>query len=228
MLSQRFGQALLGYIGLILGSNQFLLLPQLPQKILLASKVVKSDSKIIISLCLVWILDTFCSILHIDDCKGCSTVSPQYSSSLRIASMSRKCFVAVLWQNRLMWSCNAIDLRPIIFDQINGKKRVAYRTYPMGDNTNRDPFCTSKQIALRCVCFFSYRRPFDDEIWSFGWRKFRPLRFDSFRRWQLKSFTSRNSWSVSSFRASIVQKGSLHRRHHHHHHQRTKSSGWTK
>jgi hypothetical protein len=34
----------------ILSSNQFLILPQLPQKIKLASKVVKVDSKIIISL----------------------------------------------------------------------------------------------------------------------------------------------------------------------------------
>ena len=34
--------------GLVLGSSQFLLLPQLPLKMILASKVVKSDSKIII------------------------------------------------------------------------------------------------------------------------------------------------------------------------------------
>jgi hypothetical protein len=36
--------------GSILSSSQFLILPQLPQKIKLASKVVKVDSKIIISL----------------------------------------------------------------------------------------------------------------------------------------------------------------------------------
>ena len=40
-----------GYGGLVLGSCQFLLLPQLPQKMILNSKVVKKDSKIIISLC---------------------------------------------------------------------------------------------------------------------------------------------------------------------------------
>ena len=37
-------------IGLILGSSQFALMPQLPQKMALGSKVVKGDSKIIISL----------------------------------------------------------------------------------------------------------------------------------------------------------------------------------
>jgi len=37
--------------GFILGSNQFWKLPQLPPKILLNSKVVKIDPKIIISLC---------------------------------------------------------------------------------------------------------------------------------------------------------------------------------
>jgi hypothetical protein len=36
--------------GSILSSSQFLILPQLPQKIKLASKVVKGDSKIIISI----------------------------------------------------------------------------------------------------------------------------------------------------------------------------------
>jgi hypothetical protein len=36
--------------GSILSSSQFLILPQLPQKIKIASKVVKVDSKIIISL----------------------------------------------------------------------------------------------------------------------------------------------------------------------------------
>ena len=46
----RFGQAKISYGGLVLGSSQFLLLPQLPQIMTLASKVVKIDSKIIISL----------------------------------------------------------------------------------------------------------------------------------------------------------------------------------
>jgi hypothetical protein len=36
--------------GSILGSSQFLILPQLPQKMKLMSKVVKVDSKIIVSL----------------------------------------------------------------------------------------------------------------------------------------------------------------------------------
>ena len=40
----------LGYGSLDLGSGQFLLLPQPAQKMMLDSKVVKSDSKIIISL----------------------------------------------------------------------------------------------------------------------------------------------------------------------------------
>ena len=40
----------LAYGGLVLGLNYILLLPQLPHKIMLASKVVKRDSKIIISL----------------------------------------------------------------------------------------------------------------------------------------------------------------------------------
>ena len=42
--------------GLVLGSSKFLIVPQLPQKILLNSKVVKSDSKIISSLCLPKVL----------------------------------------------------------------------------------------------------------------------------------------------------------------------------
>ena len=45
----RFGQAKFAYGGPVLGSSQFLQLPQLPQKMKLASKVVKIDSKIIIS-----------------------------------------------------------------------------------------------------------------------------------------------------------------------------------
>jgi hypothetical protein len=46
----RFGQAKFPNGGSILGSNQFSILPQLPPKILLDSKVVKIDPKIIISL----------------------------------------------------------------------------------------------------------------------------------------------------------------------------------
>ena len=46
----RFGQAKICNGGLALGSSEFLLLPQLPQKMTLASKVVKNDSKIVISL----------------------------------------------------------------------------------------------------------------------------------------------------------------------------------
>ncbi len=45
----RFRQAKFAYGGSILSSSQFLLLPQLPQKMELASKVVKVDSKIIVS-----------------------------------------------------------------------------------------------------------------------------------------------------------------------------------
>ena len=37
-------------LGSVLGSNQFLLLPQLPQKMTVTSKVVKYNSQIIISL----------------------------------------------------------------------------------------------------------------------------------------------------------------------------------
>jgi hypothetical protein len=47
---QVFRQAKSANGGSILSSSQFLLLPQLPQKIKLALKVVKVDSKIIISL----------------------------------------------------------------------------------------------------------------------------------------------------------------------------------
>ena len=39
------------YGGLVLGSSQFLLLPQLPKILLLISKVVTSDLKIIILIC---------------------------------------------------------------------------------------------------------------------------------------------------------------------------------
>jgi hypothetical protein len=47
---QGFRQAKFDKGGSILSSGQFLILPQLPQKMKLASKVVKVDSKIIISL----------------------------------------------------------------------------------------------------------------------------------------------------------------------------------
>ncbi len=47
---QGFRQAKSANGGLILSSSQFLILSQLPQKMKLASKVVKVDSKIIISL----------------------------------------------------------------------------------------------------------------------------------------------------------------------------------
>jgi hypothetical protein len=46
--------------GSILSSSQFLILPQLPQKIKLASKVVKVDSKIIISLPKIKTPETHC------------------------------------------------------------------------------------------------------------------------------------------------------------------------
>jgi hypothetical protein len=46
-----FGQAKYPSGGLVLGLSQFSILPQLPPKIMLDSKVVKIDSKIIISLC---------------------------------------------------------------------------------------------------------------------------------------------------------------------------------
>ncbi len=47
---QGFSKAKSANGGSILSSSQFLILPQLPQKIKLGSKVVKIDSKIIISL----------------------------------------------------------------------------------------------------------------------------------------------------------------------------------
>ncbi len=46
----QFGQVKFANGGSILISNQFFLLPQLPQKMKLTSKVFKIDSKIIISL----------------------------------------------------------------------------------------------------------------------------------------------------------------------------------
>jgi len=45
-----FGQAKFACRGLVLGSSQFTLLPQLPLKMTFDLKVVKIDSKIIISL----------------------------------------------------------------------------------------------------------------------------------------------------------------------------------
>jgi len=47
----RFEQALFAYGGIVLGLSQFTLLPQLPLKTKLNSKVVKIEQKIIISLC---------------------------------------------------------------------------------------------------------------------------------------------------------------------------------
>jgi len=47
----RFGRAKFANGGQVLGSSQFSLQPQLPYKMMLASKVVKIDSKIIISFC---------------------------------------------------------------------------------------------------------------------------------------------------------------------------------
>jgi hypothetical protein len=48
--------------GSILSSSQFSILPQLAQKMKLASKVVKIDSKIIISLPKIYIPETHCMI----------------------------------------------------------------------------------------------------------------------------------------------------------------------
>jgi len=45
-----FGQAKFAYGGLVLGSSQFSLLPQLPLKTMLDLKAVKIDSKLIMSL----------------------------------------------------------------------------------------------------------------------------------------------------------------------------------
>jgi hypothetical protein len=47
----RFGQAKLGYGGLVFGLSQLTQLPHLAQKMTLASKAVKSNSKILILLC---------------------------------------------------------------------------------------------------------------------------------------------------------------------------------
>jgi hypothetical protein len=58
---QGFSKAKSANGGLILSSSQFLILPQLPQKMKLASKVVKVDSKIIISLPKILIPETHCN-----------------------------------------------------------------------------------------------------------------------------------------------------------------------
>jgi hypothetical protein len=47
---QGFSKAKFAYGGSILSSSQFLILPQLPQKMKLKSKLVKIDPKIIVSL----------------------------------------------------------------------------------------------------------------------------------------------------------------------------------
>jgi hypothetical protein len=57
---QGFSKAKSANGGSILSSSQFLILPQLPQKIKLASKVVKVDSKIVISLPKIYIPETHC------------------------------------------------------------------------------------------------------------------------------------------------------------------------
>ena len=63
--SHRYGQAKISYGGLVFGSTQSLLLPQLPQKMMLASKVVKSDSKIIISLLQSKSMHTLSKVRHL-------------------------------------------------------------------------------------------------------------------------------------------------------------------
>ncbi len=64
---QGFRQAKSANGGSILTLCQFLILPQLPQKMKLASKVVKVDSKIIISLPKISIPETHCSNLSEDE-----------------------------------------------------------------------------------------------------------------------------------------------------------------
>jgi hypothetical protein len=60
---QGFRQAKSANGGSILSSSHFLVLPQLPQKMELASKVVKVDSKIIISLPKIQIPETHCMFI---------------------------------------------------------------------------------------------------------------------------------------------------------------------
>jgi hypothetical protein len=57
----RFRQAKFDYGGLVLSLSQYLLLPQLPQKVELTSKVVKVDSKVIVSLPEIQIRETHCN-----------------------------------------------------------------------------------------------------------------------------------------------------------------------
>jgi hypothetical protein len=64
---QGFRQAKSANGGLILSSSQFLILPQLPQKMKLASEVVKVDSKIIILLPKIYIPETHCIIIVINE-----------------------------------------------------------------------------------------------------------------------------------------------------------------
>jgi hypothetical protein len=59
---QGFSKAKSANDGSILSLSQFLILPQLPQKIKLTSKLVKVDSKIIISLPKILIPETHCRI----------------------------------------------------------------------------------------------------------------------------------------------------------------------
>jgi hypothetical protein len=59
---QGFRQAKSANGGSILSSSQFLILPQLPQKKKLDLKVVKVDSKIVISLPKIYIPETHCSL----------------------------------------------------------------------------------------------------------------------------------------------------------------------
>ncbi len=56
----RFRHAKFANDGLILSSSQFLILPELPQKMKLTSKVVEIDPKIIVSLPKILIPETHC------------------------------------------------------------------------------------------------------------------------------------------------------------------------
>jgi hypothetical protein len=60
---QGFSKAKSANGGSILSSSQFLILPQLPQKIKLTLKVVKVNSKIIISLPKILIPETHCRMI---------------------------------------------------------------------------------------------------------------------------------------------------------------------
>jgi hypothetical protein len=67
----RFRKAKFAYSGSVLSSSQFSILPQLPQKMKLASKVVKIDPKIIVSLPKIQIPETHCrkSMLEREGCR---------------------------------------------------------------------------------------------------------------------------------------------------------------